>query len=152
MGSSQALHTVEDWRRSMLDRVAVFTASPAAAFLALLLELLLGLGVGETKVELDTGVISCDTVEVLDDSFSNFTGFEAGFEVSESNDEGGTDAYRAKPTSLLTPDGLSRQILVETAWNGKKCLQRSCSGQQCSILLDEIAHTASFQSMGTPVQ
>jgi hypothetical protein len=34
--------------------------------------------------------------------------------------------YRANPTSLLTPDGASRQILVETAWKGKKCLAKSC--------------------------
>lgn len=35
--------------------------------------------------------------------------------------------YRANPTSLLTPEGASRQILVETAWYGKKCLARSYS-------------------------
>jgi len=38
-----------------------------------------------------------------------------------------TRTYLAKPTSLLTPDGASRQILVETAWKGRKCLAKSCS-------------------------
>lgn len=118
----------------MFDRVAVFTASPATAFLALLLELLLGFCVCEAKVELDTGMFNCDAVEVLDDSFGNITGFKARAEVSAKNDGGETCTYRAKPTSLLTPDGLSRQILVETAWKGKKCLQRSCSCQQLLTL------------------
>ena len=136
----------------MFDRVAVFTASPTATFLALLLELLLGFCVREAKVELDTGVLNRDAVVVLDDSFSDLTGFEARAEVSAKNDDGEACTYRANPTSLLTPDGLSRQILVEIAWNGKKCLQRSCSGQQLLTLLKDMAHTASFQSMGTPVQ
>jgi len=41
---------------------------------------------------------------------------------------GGTGwiTYLAKPTSLLTPEGASRQILVETAWYGMKCLDKSC--------------------------
>jgi hypothetical protein len=34
-------------------------------------------------------------------------------------------SYLANPTSLLTPDGTSRQILVETAGYGEKCLARS---------------------------
>jgi hypothetical protein len=120
-----ALHSIEDWRWGMFDRVAVFTASPAATFLALLLKLLLSLCIGEAEVELDACVVNRETMKVLDDSLSNFAGFKAGVEVSGNDDEGERGTYRAKPTSLLTPDGLSRQILVETAWNGKKCLQRS---------------------------
>lgn len=62
----------------MFDRVAVFTASPAAALLTLLLELLLSLGVGEAKIELHTVVIGSDTVEVLDDSFGNIARLKSG--------------------------------------------------------------------------
>lgn len=75
--AGHALHAVEDRRRCVFDRVAVFTASPAAAFLTLLLELLLSLCVGKAKIELDTVMVGCDAVEVLDDSFSDLTGFEA---------------------------------------------------------------------------
>ena len=38
----------------MLDRVAVLPTTPVAALLALLLELLLGFGVGKAKAELDS--------------------------------------------------------------------------------------------------
>jgi hypothetical protein len=69
----------------MFDRVAIFTASPAATLLALLLELLLSLGVGKAKVELDSSVVNRETVEVLNDSLSDLAGFEAGLEVSEIN-------------------------------------------------------------------
>lgn len=62
----------------MLDRVAVFAAPPATTLLTLLLELLLSLGVGKPKVELDAIVISCDTVEVSDDPFGDVTSLETG--------------------------------------------------------------------------
>lgn len=70
----------------MFNRVAVFAASPAAALLALLLELLLCLGVGKAKVELNAGVVNRETVEVLDDSLGDLACFEAGIEVSARND------------------------------------------------------------------
>ena len=61
----------------MLDRVAVLSAAPIAAFLTLLLQLLLSFGVGETKAEFD--VVMFDEVAVVfaDDTLSNLTGFES---------------------------------------------------------------------------
>jgi hypothetical protein len=71
----------------VLDRVAVFAASPATTLLTLLLELLLSLGVGKAKVELDAIVISGNAVEVPDDSFCDLTRLEAWNEVSWNDDE-----------------------------------------------------------------
>ena len=84
----------------MFDRVTVFTASPAATFLALLLELLLSLGVCKAKIELDAVVIGCDTVEVLDDSFSNVPTLEAGFDISNGDDEQLTGSIPSKANFL----------------------------------------------------
>lgn len=85
--TTHALHAVEDWGRSVFDRVAVFTASPAATFLTLLFELLLSLCVSEAKVELHAVVVTCDAVEVFDDSFSDIASLEAGNRISESSGE-----------------------------------------------------------------
>ena len=62
----------------MLDRVAVLAATPIATLLTLLLELFLSFSVGKAKAELDTVVFIVDTMEVLDDSLSDFTTFESG--------------------------------------------------------------------------
>jgi hypothetical protein len=82
------LHAADNRRRGVLDRVAVFAASPATTLLTLLLELLLSLGVRKAKVELDAIVISGNTVEVPDDSFRDLTRLEAENEVSWNDDEG----------------------------------------------------------------
>ena len=99
----------------MPDRVAVFAAAPGATFLTLLLELLLGFGIGKAQVELDAAVIIDDAVEILDHTLRNFTVLESAKFQSEGRGHGAVIAYRANPTSLLTPDGASRQILVEMA-------------------------------------
>jgi hypothetical protein len=99
----------------MFDRVAIFAATPGTTFLTLLLELLLSFRIGEAEIELDAAVIVGDAVEILDHALCNLTGFEP---ARPSVWGGGHDtdlAYRANPTSLLTPDGASRQILVEMA-------------------------------------
>lgn len=60
----------------MLNRVAVFTATPVATFLALLLELFLGFGIGKTKEELDAVMFGEDRVEFLDDMLCDLTSLE----------------------------------------------------------------------------
>ena len=60
----------------MLDRIAVFAATPGATFLTLLLELLLSFGIGKPQVELDATMIVDNTMEVLDHAFCNFTGLK----------------------------------------------------------------------------
>jgi hypothetical protein len=60
----------------VLNRVAIFSATPGATFLALLLELLLSFRIGEAQVELDTTWLVGDAVEVLDHMLCNFTGLE----------------------------------------------------------------------------
>jgi len=82
--------------------------------LALLLELLLSFSVGKSKEEFDTILFVENTVEFLDDTFGNFAGLKSGI-IRSGNKDLAASAYLAKPTSLLTPDGASRQILVETA-------------------------------------
>ena len=69
----------------MLDRVAVFPAAPVTTFLALLLELLLSLGVGKAEAELHAIMVDWEAMEVLDGSFSNFTGLKSVV-VSMDND------------------------------------------------------------------
>lgn len=61
----------------MLDRVAVFSAAPSTAFLALLLELLLSSRVGKTEIELDTIMLNESAMEVLDDPLGNLASFES---------------------------------------------------------------------------
>ena len=61
----------------MLDREAVFPASPVATLLALLLELLLGLGVGEAEEQLDIVTFVEDGMELSDDTFGDLAGFES---------------------------------------------------------------------------
>lgn len=125
----------QSWRRCVLYRVAVFSASPGSSLLTLKLELFLSLGVSKSEEELDPVVLCQNTVVVSDDMLSDFTGFKSGPILAYvRSEEMITDL--AKPTSLLTPEGVSLQIFVEIALNGRKCFARS----------------ASFQSIGTPVQ
>lgn len=62
----------------MLNRVAVFPTAPVAAFLTLLLELLLGFGIGKAKEQLDTVVLDEGRMVLLDDALRNFSSFESG--------------------------------------------------------------------------
>ena len=57
----------------MFHRIAVLATPPSSTLLALLLQLLLSLGVGEAKIEFVAIVISCDTVEFFDYSLRDFT-------------------------------------------------------------------------------
>lgn len=61
----------------MFNRVAVLSAAPIATFLALLLELLLGLGISETKEQLDAIMLVESGVELSDDSLSNLARFKS---------------------------------------------------------------------------
>lgn len=104
----------------MLDRVAVFTASPVATLLTLLLELLLSFGIGESQAKLDTIMIDEVGVILSDDTLSDLTRLKSGTVSWGRRWEGQVLVYLAKPTSLETPDGTSRQILVEMALKGRK--------------------------------
>jgi hypothetical protein len=100
-------------RRGVFHRVAVLSAAPVATFLALLLQLLLSLGVGKTEAKLDTIMLDKVAVVLADDTFGNLTGLESAcVRFRETAD---SITYLAKPTSLLTPEGTSRQIFVEMA-------------------------------------
>lgn len=70
--TGDALQTSHGWRRSVLNRVGVFTASPVAAFLALLLELLLSFGISEAKTKLDPVTLAENAVKLANNTFSNF--------------------------------------------------------------------------------
>ena len=59
-----------------LDRVVVFASTIGAAFVTLLLESFLSLGIGEAKQEFNT-VLALNVMEFTDDSFSILAGFEA---------------------------------------------------------------------------
>jgi hypothetical protein len=109
----------------MFNRIAVLPTAPIPTFLALLFELLLSLGVGKTKEEFYAIMVSEHAVVLLDDTLCNFSSLEPAH-VRNNSVALEISTYRANPTSLLTPDGASRQILVETAWKGKKCLAKSC--------------------------
>ena len=61
----------------MLNRIAVLAASPVAAFLALLLELLLSLCVGKAEAELDASLLIEGTVVLSNDSLSDLSGLES---------------------------------------------------------------------------
>lgn len=61
----------------MLNRVAVLSTAPVATFLALLFELLLSLGVGKTKEEFDSIMISEHAVVLLDDTLRNISALES---------------------------------------------------------------------------
>jgi len=99
----------------MLNRVAVFPTAPVAAFLTLLLELFLSFGIGKAKEQLDTVVLDVGRMVLLDDMFGNLSCFESGQSQIGNLRCCNKMEYLAKPTSLLTPDGTSRQILVEMA-------------------------------------
>ena len=62
----------------MLDRIAVFAATPVATFLTLLLELLLCFGVGEAQAKLDASLLAEEAVVLADDTLSYFTRLEPG--------------------------------------------------------------------------
>lgn len=62
----------------MFNRVAVFTTAPVATFLALLFQLLLGLGIGKSKEQLDAVVVGQNRMELSDDTLSNFTTLKSG--------------------------------------------------------------------------
>ena len=109
------LETCHGRRWGMFDRVAVLAAAPVASLLALLFELFLCFGVGESKAQLDTGGLAEGAVVFPDDTLSDFARLKPG-EVSDCGFRRRDAAHLAKPTSLLTPEGTSRQILVETAW------------------------------------
>ena len=68
----------------MLDRIAVLAAAPVASFLALLLELLLCLGIGEAEAELDRVVLNYIAVELANNTFRNLTSFKSVW-ISELN-------------------------------------------------------------------
>jgi hypothetical protein len=55
----------------VFNRIGVFAASPVASFLALLLELLLSLGVGEAKAQLDTVALTEHAVVFTNDTFGD---------------------------------------------------------------------------------
>ena len=61
----------------MLNGIAIFSTAPMAAFLTLHFELLLCLGIGESKKELDTIALNEQIVEVFDQLFRNLTRLEA---------------------------------------------------------------------------
>jgi hypothetical protein len=62
----------------VLDRVAVLAASPVATFLALLLQLLLSLGIRESKVQLDAIMLALHGVKLADDMLGDVTSLEPG--------------------------------------------------------------------------
>jgi hypothetical protein len=64
----------------VLDRVAVFAATPGPTFLTLLFELFLRFGIGEAEVQLDATVVVGSIVEVLDYALCNFAGVETAKE------------------------------------------------------------------------
>jgi len=74
--------------RRVLDRVAVFTAAPVATFLALLLELLLSFGIGETEEKFDASLLVREAVEFLDHSFRNLTCLKSADGQSDRRQEG----------------------------------------------------------------
>lgn len=102
-------------RGSVFNRVAVLSAAPIATFLALLFELLLSLGVGKTKEEFDSIMIREHAVVLFDDTLRDISALESANVRDMGNAGSEAATYRANPTSLLTPEGASRQILVETA-------------------------------------
>ena len=110
----------------MLNRIAILAATPVATLLTLLLELLLSFGVGEAEIEFDTIMFNKDAVELLDDTLCNLSCLKPT-NVRNFIQGRCLTIYLANPTSLLTPDGVSRQILVEIAQWGWKCLARSSS-------------------------
>jgi hypothetical protein len=65
----------------VLDRIAVFAATPRPTFLTLLFELFLRFGIGEAEVQLDATVVVGNTVEVLDYALCEFAGFETAKEL-----------------------------------------------------------------------
>lgn len=65
-------------RWGVFNRIAVFATAPVATFLTLLLELLLGFCVGESKEQLDTIMVGEGGVVFFDDTFGNLPTFEPG--------------------------------------------------------------------------
>ena len=61
----------------MLNREAVLSTTPLTTFLTLLFELLLGFGICEAKIQFDSIMLDSDTVEFSDNTFCNFSTFEA---------------------------------------------------------------------------
>jgi hypothetical protein len=75
--SANVLESADSWGRGVLDRVAVLAAAPGSTLLTLLLQLLLGLGIGKAKEELDAILLRCDTVVLFDDTFCDIAAFKA---------------------------------------------------------------------------
>lgn len=88
---SNLLESSEGWRRSVLDRIAVLAAAPGATFLRLLFQLLLSLGIGETKVKLDSVMLDNECMKLSNDSFGNVATFEPR-EISECWKRGTADS------------------------------------------------------------
>lgn len=85
MGSS-LLQTLKGRGRravNQLHGVVVFTSTIGAAFVALLLESLLCLGIGEAKQQFDT-IFALNVVEFVDDNLRIFAGFESGEKGKQS--------------------------------------------------------------------
>ena len=72
----------------MLDRVAVFSASPVATFLTLLLELLLSLGVSEAEEQLHAIMFVENGMKLSNNSFCNVAILEPGRVSKMKKDEG----------------------------------------------------------------
>lgn len=97
-----------------LNREVILASTVRTAFVALLLQKLLSLGIGETQEELDS-VGTDDVVAFVEDLLGDVAGFEARAVVSMTTIKS-EDTYRANPTSLLTPVFSSRLIFSETTW------------------------------------
>ena len=95
----------EVWRRSVLNRVVVFAATPGATFLALLLELLLSLGVGEAKEEFDAIGFDREVVVFFDDLLSDL----AGFKTVMISGEGASRGWKTVPGKA--------DFLADTRWD-----------------------------------
>lgn len=135
----------------MLDRVAVLSTSPCSTLLALELELLLSLGIGESQEELDAIVLIQDAVEVSNDTLGSLTSLEADTinEVKTINVERHTEQSQLLCSHLKECRGRSW-----SRWRGraKSAWQGPVMSQHLEDLFGVMQHTASFQSMGTPVQ
>lgn len=75
---AHVLQSSQGWRRGVFNRIAVFSTAPIPTFLALLFQLLLGLGVCKSKKKLDTIVFCQNRMEFSDDTLSNFATFKSG--------------------------------------------------------------------------